>query len=162
MKVLPFEKPRIRPEPPRHERAVEKINSCASQPSNIRDLSWIFLRMMPREVLSLPANAEISQTQTTPFWTGFNKSLAPTVSSYTAVAYAPIIDAKPSDMATVYTTMKRNKDMTNALGQKYSIQTMDQQLHAIAQQVKWHMPNQFRNHILRLGCLHIILLHLGN
>ena len=58
MKVLPFEKPRIRHEPPRRERTVEKINSCASQPSNIRYISWIFLGMLPCEVLSLPANAQ--------------------------------------------------------------------------------------------------------
>ena len=51
------------------------------------------------------------------------------------VAYPPIVDAKPTDIATVYTTMKKCVDMCNKAGQTYSIQTFDQQLYAIAQQV---------------------------
>ena len=65
-----------------------------------------------------------------------------------------MIDAKPSDMATVYTAMHNNKEMTKALGQKYSIQTMDMQLYIVAQKVKWHRPQEFENHILRLGGFH--------
>jgi hypothetical protein len=34
----------------------------------------------------------------------------------TVVAYPPIIDAKPNDMATVYTAMKKCLDMTNEAG----------------------------------------------
>jgi hypothetical protein len=55
----------------------------------------------------------------------------------TVVAYPPIIDAKPNDMATVHTAMKKWLDMTNEAGQEHAIQTFDQQLYAIAQQVKW-------------------------
>ena len=46
-------------------------------------------------------------------------------------AYAPMIDAKPTDMKTVYNTMKKSKQMTEELGQKTTVQTMDQQLNAI-------------------------------
>jgi hypothetical protein len=43
--------------------------------------------------------------QVVPFWTGFNKILSDRQPDHVVVAYPPIIDAKPADMATVYTTM---------------------------------------------------------
>jgi hypothetical protein len=60
----------------------------------------------------------------------------PNSSNVTAIAYAPIIDTKPADMGTVFTTMIKCKEITNQLGQEITVQTMDQQLFAIAQQVK--------------------------
>ncbi len=47
-------------------------------------------------------------------------------------------------------------DMTSALGQEYSIQTMDQQLYAVAQQVKWAAGDEFADHSLRLGGFHTL------
>ncbi|CAG2194091.1 HECTD3 [Mytilus edulis] len=44
--------------------------------------------------------------------------------------------------------------MSNDAGQDYAIQTFDQQLYAIAQQVKWSKPDIFNRHILRLGGFH--------
>jgi hypothetical protein len=72
------------------------------------------------------------------------------------VSYAPIIESKPNDMATVYTTMKKCIDMTKAFGQKHSIQTFDQQLYAMAKQVQWSQPDVFCNHIIRLGGFHTL------
>ena len=37
-----------------------------------------------------------------------------------------------------------------------SIQTMDQQLYAVAQQVKWSQPDEFGMHIVRLGGFHAL------
>jgi hypothetical protein len=42
----------------------------------------------------------------------------------------------------------------NEAGQEHAIQTFDQQLYAIAQQVKWSKPDIFNRHILRLGGFH--------
>ena len=33
---------------------------------------------------------------------------------------------------------------------------MDQQLYAIAQQVKWHLPEQLKMHIVRIGGFHAL------
>ena len=41
-------------------------------------------------------------------------------------------------------------------GQEESLQTMDQQLYAIAQQVKWCPPEQFKVHIVRIGGFHTL------
>ncbi|CAG2200099.1 unnamed protein product [Mytilus edulis] len=43
-----------------------------------------------------------------------------------------------------------------AMGQKYSVQTFDQQLYSIAKQVAWTMPESFRNNITRLGGFHTL------
>jgi len=58
-----------------------------------------------------------------------------------AYRYPPIIDAKPIDMSTVLTAMKKCLDMSLDAGQEHSIQEFDQQLYAIAQQVKWSRPD---------------------
>jgi hypothetical protein len=59
-------------------------------------------------------------------------------------------------MNTVFTTMKKCMDMSTVVGQDNSIQTFDEQLYAVYQQVKWSMPNVFRTHILRLGGFHTL------
>jgi hypothetical protein len=46
--------------------------------------------------------------------------------------------------------------MINDLGQRYSIQTFDQQLYAIAKQVGWAMSETFKTHIVRLGGFHTL------
>ena len=61
----------------------------------------------------------------------------------TVTAYPPIINSKPADFSTVYTTMKHSHKMAQKLGQTFAIQTMDQQLYAIAQQVKWSFMEEF-------------------
>ena len=53
-------------------------------------------------------------------------------------------------MATVYTAMRNCRKMCLNLGQEVSLQTMDQQLYAIVQQVKWCRPGQFKMHIARI------------
>ena len=42
------------------------------------------------------------------------------------------------------------------LGQEVSLKTMDQQLYAIAQQVKWCRSEQFKMHIVRIGGFHTL------
>ena len=93
-------------------------------------------------------------TQTIPCWTGFYCLLSEKRPDGTVVAYPSIIDAKPTDMSTVPTAMKKCLDMSMDAGQEHVIQAFDQQLYAIAQQVKRSMPGIFEPHILRLGGFH--------
>ena len=113
---------------------------------DVNDLIWVLLRILNRDLLPIPCPLE-SDPQI-PLWTRFNKALTPTAVTYTSVAYTPTVQAKPSNTATVYTTIIRCKEMTNALGQKYNVQTMDQQLYVVAQHMKWHLPEKFKDHIL--------------
>jgi hypothetical protein len=66
--------------------------------------------------------------QQIPFWTGYNSGLSEYKSEFWVVSYAPIIESKPNDMSTIFTTIKRCVDMTKAMGQVHSVQTFDQQL----------------------------------
>ena len=90
------------------------------------------------------------------FWTGFYSKVTESHTRQTLVTYAPVVDSKPSDMNTVFTTMKKCMGMSKVVGQHNSIQTFDQQLYAVSQQVKWSMPNVFRTHILQLGGFHTL------
>jgi hypothetical protein len=50
----------------------------------------------------------------------------------------------PTDMSTVFTAMKKCLDVSMDAGQEHAIQTFDQQIYALAQQVKWSRPDIFR------------------
>jgi hypothetical protein len=57
-------------------------------------------------MVEVPVKVNVLE-QAVPFWTGFNKILSDRQPYHVVVAYPPIIDAKPADMATVYTTCKK-------------------------------------------------------
>ena len=151
--AIPYSKPKFRAEPSRRSDAFDKLQSCVNGRCNVIDHIWVLSRLLTRDIVELPLEFQATG-QTIPFWTGFNCLLSERRPDITVVAYPPIIDAKPNDMATVYTAMKKCLDMTNEAGQEHAIQTFDQQLYAIAQQVKWSKPDIFNRHILRLGGFH--------
>jgi hypothetical protein len=80
----------------------------------------------------------------------------PNTESFSLASYAPIIDSMPTDMATIYNTMEKCVELCCKAGQQYLVQTFDQQLYAIAQQIKWSRPLEFQNHIIRLGEFHTL------
>ena len=130
-----FEKPPKRAELPSCCSPVGKtikshVKSCTDD--EVHDLTWFMLRSLCRETAPLPKSTSFSKQQTIPLSTGYNAHLSTKSEHLTAVAYAPIIDSKPAGMATVFTTMKNCRKMCLNLGQEVSLQTMDQQLYAIA------------------------------
>ena len=76
--VQHFEKPKQRSEPPRIHNAKAKILELASERTklDIADLSWVIARMIHLEVSSLPTMFMSFTTQTIPFWTGYNATIA--------------------------------------------------------------------------------------
>ena len=108
-----FKKPKQRPEPPRHENAVQKMNSCKLLETGVRDLTWICLRLLSKSVLRLPDQMKTLDDQIIPFWTGFNHELSPVKEQFTVVSYAPVIGAKPADMTTVYSYAEVSNDDGN-------------------------------------------------
>ncbi|KAK3085631.1 hypothetical protein FSP39_006444 [Pinctada imbricata] len=155
---LPFNKPKERKEPARFSNATIQVFSPVSKNAEVSDVIWVLLRLLSRNKAHLPSlvSQPITEHQTIPFWTGYHKEWSFANSDFHVVAYPPIVDSKPTDMATVYTTMKRCREKCQTAGQHYSIQTFDQQLYAIAQQIKWSNMSEFGNHILRLGGFHAL------
>ena len=80
--------------------------------------------------------ANVTPDQIIPFWYRLYHNLSRERTSYITVTYSPIIDAKPVDKTTMYTMIRKWKDMSAALGQHHAFQTIDQQLYAFAQQLK--------------------------
>jgi len=118
MQPLHFDKPRVRQEPPCLEKATHYI--CVLQAGsciNINNTSWGIMRMLPREVVPVPKDLEYNTTEVVPFWRGYNRKLSKRKKTYTAVASAPIVSAKPSDIKTVSIAMKQCEDMSTALVQ---------------------------------------------
>ncbi|CAG2198098.1 unnamed protein product [Mytilus edulis] len=148
---MPFVKPETRETACRNKNVYGNITDCASKLFNTSEMLWVLLRSISRKNLDIPVLFPTDVPQKIPFWTGYNSCLSNFKPHFSIVSYTPIIDIKPNDMATVYTTMRKCVDMTVAMGQKYSVQTFDQQLYSIAKQVAWTMPETFRYHIIRLG-----------
>ena len=153
---LAFSKPKTRGVPDRIEHAFDRITECSSNLSKTSAILWLLLRSISKKILDIPIRFPANQPQQIPFWTGYNSSLSEYKSEFSVVSYAPIIESKPNDMSTVFTTMKRCADMTKAMCQVHSVQTFDQELYAIAKQVEWAIPETFRNHTVRLGGFHTL------
>ena len=97
----------------------------------LRDLSWALLRNISRGIFS-KGNLNKNE-QIIPSWVSFNTHFADSTSTFTNVFYVPAINAKPSDLSTVYTTLKKGQQLMEACSQTYSVHTFDQQLYTIAQ-----------------------------
>lgn len=99
-------------------------------------------------------NKQVIESQPILFWTGFNSVISENKAICSTITYARVVDTKPSDMATIFPTMKRCFDMSRKLRQVNFIQTSDQQLYAIGQHVKWSSSHTFSSHIFRHGGFH--------
>jgi hypothetical protein len=146
---LAFSKPKTRGVPGRIENAFDRITECSSNLSKTSDILRLLLRSISRKIVDIPIRFPANQPQQIPFWTGYNSGLSEYKSECSVVSYAPIIESKPNDMSTVFTTMKRYIDMTKAMVQVHSVHTFDQQLYAIAKPVEWKIPETFPNHTVR-------------
>jgi hypothetical protein len=101
MACLPYRKPNERHGPPRYPDPITLIGTISDQTKNETDKAWVLLRMLSRRPIELPVFTNKLQ-QVVPFWTGLSVHKP----DFVAVGYPPIVDAKPTDMATVYTAMQ--------------------------------------------------------
>ena len=100
MSCLLFSKPKkVQGIPKRFPKAFEIISNCARQMENVSEI--LFLRSLSRDIENFPMSVTDVECQVIPFWTGYNSSLSEYRPEYSVVSYAPIVDAKPSDMSTV-------------------------------------------------------------
>ena len=102
---LAFSKPKTRGVPGRTENAFDRITECSSNLSKTSDILWLLLRSISRKILDIPIRFPVNQPQQIPFWTDYNSDLSEYKSEFLVVSYAPIIESKPNDMSTVFTTM---------------------------------------------------------
>ena len=165
----PYQLPPTRPVPPRTHDAVKKMNDlklCNQATNGTKDTTWLLLRMVPRGVLPDIEPSEPPEKIVVPLWKGYHHQISVPqprhLKTKTHRAHLPIIDAPPSDKRTLYTSMVQCKRLTKSLGQESSVQTMDLQLYALAQEVKWHLSDEFASHILRMGSSHAMMSFLSS
>lgn len=80
----------------------------------------------------------------------------------TVVHYRPLLDMNPAEPDTMLTSMCEATRISEQSGQDITIFTCDQQLYKIAVQVQWNDPERFRNMIIRLGGMHMLMSFLGS
>lgn len=152
--VLHYQKPTARPEPPTFMGAATALQNILDGRNDFLniDLSWALLRNVSRGIFH---GLNLEQTlQIIPNWVASITHFADVKSTFTNVLYIPSINAKPSDLSTVYTTLKKGQELMQACGQTHSVHTFDQQLYTIAQYVKFDRQEEFPNLVLRMGGFH--------
>ena len=156
-----YRKPSVRPEAPRRGDAEQMIQKCVRDDTTVKtdNLSWVFLRNCTRSIypdFNLPSNQQV-----VPFWAGFNALAVEANSTYVVHAYKPVINSQPTDPETMYRTMKGCRETAVAADQEVSVQIVDQQLYAIAQEIKWDRPVEFAHHVIRIGGMHTLFSYIA-
>ena len=107
-----------------------------------KDLAFILKR----------ANATPKQS-----WTAFNQSASKVDPPETVVGYMPIIQAPAHELDTLNTVIQRCWHISQDLGQKYVVLTVDEALYCKLMELKWAIP-EYRDFLIpRLGGLHVSL-----
>ena len=115
--VLTFKKPSKRPEPclshPVHVDAIKPVITSNIETAQATELVY--------QVTRCGSFGEGRNKLTFPSWSPFHASLMTDDNSDTVsnVAFNPIIMAPPNDHNTIYTTMKRMKEVSSILGQSH-------------------------------------------
>ena len=153
---LPYNPPKVRPVPPRTDNALAKIKSTQYKDNvttGVCDMTWVMLRMLCRGLLPKPNDPKY-MTQVVSLWRGYNTRIIPQSSYVTKSVCRPVINHTPSDKSTLYTSMKANKELTNACGQEVSVQSVDLQLYIPCEEIVFHLGDAFKNHFTRMGGFH--------
>ena len=79
----------------------------------------------------------------------------------TKAVYLPLIDMPPAHPDTIMTAMSKAQQLTEKIGQNFTVFTADQQLYRVAVDVQWAYPDRFPNLILRLGGMHMLMSFVG-
>ncbi len=105
MKCDNFEKPKQRSDPPGVENAIEIMEADQTSVKKTCDTGWIQLGLFSQNDLPFPECFDIAG-QSVLLWRGFNGLLAKEdpIGAYNAIEYPPVIDTKPSNVSTLFTT----------------------------------------------------------
>ncbi len=79
----------------------------------------------------------------------------------TKAVYLPLIGMPPAHSDTIMTAMSKAQELTQEIGENFTLFTADQQLYRVALEVQWMHPNLFPNLIPRLGGMHMLMSFVG-
>lgn len=146
--IHPYRKPAKKPEPPVKYQPEKKVESTEVQK---KDLVWELARVSGDDDSSIPA------------WSGFNALVSTRRVPMTKIRYLPFINALPSDLSTIFTTLLRLVEIAKELGQPRILVTADLAIYSKAQQILWSKPEPLVDKVtMRLGGMHLIMAFLAS
>ncbi|KAJ8684557.1 hypothetical protein QAD02_020349 [Eretmocerus hayati] len=117
---------------------------------NPKDLLWDFACRSNR----LKFSGYLDEGQIFHSWKIYNALFWEKVKTKTLVSILPAINARPTEISTVYTTLMKGKSTAAACIQDYHIHTEDQHLYALFQIVKFAFPETFPGCTNQMGGFH--------
>ncbi len=98
-----------------------------------------------------------------PAWSGFNALVSTRTVPVTKIRYLPFINASPSDLSTIFTTLLRLVQIAKELGQHHILITADLAIYSKAQQILWSRPEPLVGKVtMRLGGMHLTMAFLAS
>lgn len=99
---------------------------------------------------------------TLPGWTGCNQLLSKDSHPLSNIGYLPVVDASPTDKATVHAILLKSLHIAQSLKLPSVVLVMDQAIYAKAQEIRWQGIPEFREKlVIRLGEFHTSMAFLG-
>lgn len=138
-------------EGPNHLKGLSEVemNSNVEAKSFKSDLAYILSKMSESD-------------ETLPGWTGFHtmldKSDPPALSE---ISYLPIIDASPTQMATVKAVLQKSIEIADKLNLHRITLVFDQAIYYKAQQIRWKDPVLMDRLVIRMGQFHTVKAYLA-
>ena len=126
-----------------------KVNSDSTETAYKLDLAYILIKHI------CAATEEVL-----PGWAGFNTLLCKDVPDLSRVGYLPIINAWPTEYATINAILERSKEIADKLELKYTVLVFDEAVYAKVQQVRWKEEIFRDRFVVRLGEFHTIMIYL--
>lgn len=122
--------------------------------------SWLFLRIIPRGTLPIPTTFVCNESQPVSSWTGYNAAMLEIKVTHTVATYVPVIDAKPADPSTVYTTMIRQRSTNDKSFRPTEHSTNHVPAALVMQRLnRWNGQNQMSSKTIWFFWVDFILLH---
>ena len=139
-----YRKPAKKPEP---NVTYQVANKTDSNPKIVmKNFIWEVARALGDEDSSIPA------------WIGFNALVSTKTVPVAKIRYLPFINASPSDMSTIFTTLLKLVRISEELGQHHILVTANLAIYSKAQQSLWSRPEPLVGKVtMRLGAMHLII-----
>ena len=124
------------------------------------DFGWLLSQLAFRadEIFKLSRSQKVI-----PSWIAFNATFVssddPPLPS--VVGYSQVIDASPSDLSVVYTTLVKSLQMADQIRQKDVIAVFDYAIYAKAMEIVSQKNEELNRIVLRMGAFHTACIFLG-
>lgn len=151
--VTYYKKPQKRPEPvilppPVIEEIKPERSSVSVKRANLVEMAYEICRYKDTDSLFPP-------------WGAFHVMISRENIPVSKISYNPLIMAPPTDYSTIFTTLLRNKEISNALGHDFTPVVFDMGLLTKALEITWASPDELSGVIPVDGGMHLIFAVLG-